>query len=187
MKRILLTGLLSGLFVLPGQAQMLTGQVAQVNFQPDIQQDLYQENVRKTQENSDIPLAGEIRNLNGNLYAATGSGSWIPLGPETPITQVRIQNRIQPRSAIGVCHRSSGVIYYIDPNSDLYGLVQLGDRLLSINGIEPYTAERMRVNFGPAGTVVQCLFSTNEGLKRISCRRHDIRDFGPEWQRIQRY
>ena len=87
-------------------------------------------------------------------------------------------------SAIGVkFHRANKAIYYIDSNSDLTGKVELGDRLLTINGVDTNSACDNNINFGNEQSLVDLTVLTHKGqFDHLQCYRHPIAYFSPSWK-----
>lgn len=152
------TGLLSGLIVNTSQPVMLSGGVFQSELQPDMQANLQQ------------PLR-------------TGIDMNVQTIPERPMMQIQVPRHDRQLAAIGVRFWNDGTIYFIDPNSDVYGKVQPGDCLLTEDGINAWVAMKKKLNFGPAGTQVILTIKTNQGIITLPCIRHDVSWFTAQFQR----
>jgi hypothetical protein len=73
------------------------------------------------------------------------------------------------------------VVYYIDPNSDLYGKVSPGDRIILADGIPYQQYYHQRMNFGRPGEVVNVRVQHQDGrpMETILVRKKPISCFSP--------
>ena len=206
-KTLITTGLLYGLLQQPVSPEVLNGTVSadinQAELQPEVTQiDLSRfHNARSDVYSSGINASGNTNIYSSginqtNLYSQLNAASQ----PQLQQMAARCQPRLQPLygrqqrhshalSAIGVLINShKDVIFYIDPNSDLAGKVQLGDRMLTINGEEAMRATRERRNLGNEQTLVNVQILHKDGqLEDIQCYRHPVAYFSPQWQRTGMY
>lgn len=105
----------------------------------------------------------------------------IPTEEPTKV-QLRLPSVQRIKSALGFCyHLNNGIVYYIDPNCDLNGRIQLGDCFVAMDGLEPNYAMHIHHNIGNVHTPVKCTFFTQFGQQTFICFRHPIASFGPDW------
>lgn len=114
--------------------------------------------------NNRFDMQGSIQSVNPNIYAQ------IP------------QNQHQ-LSAVGV-YWENYIIRFIDPNSDLFGQIHPGDRIISVDGLDPNYARQIRHNFGQEQTLVTVVYLHNSEQIQASCHRHPISSFSPFMQAI---
>lgn len=159
-KYLIISGLIGGYLAPPAHPQSLQGGVSQTAVQADAKTDLLQSPVSQN---------------NTNLQA------------EYPVIKVHVNDKKPVQSALGFHYvLQNGVIDYVDPNCDLFGSIQPGDRFLAMDGISANKALREHRNYGTEGTVMQCTFQTSQGIITLPCIRHNVDFFGPIWQRDRR-
>jgi hypothetical protein len=90
-------------------------------------------------------------------------------------------------SAIGIAWNwNSGVVIYVDKQSDLYTKVFQGDVYLSMNGIAPITVWQQRLNFGNEQTPVNVEFLQHGMVHDYTCVRHPLTWFSPWFSQLLR-
>jgi hypothetical protein len=91
-----------------------------------------------------------------------------------------------PNAAIGaiwdVAHYD--VVTYVDPASDLYGRVHIGDRMISIANLPPSTAISCGANLGYPGSIVAVEWAHNGRLYHQWVHRKRVSEFSPLMQAI---
>jgi hypothetical protein len=106
---------------------------------------------------------------------------------EKTCIQLRIQKDHQKKPELSACgfkfEQQSRIVFYIDPKCDLYGRLRVGDKFLTLNGMDAVWATKHRYNFGNDQTPVDCVFETQYGLVHMTCTRHPISWFSPCWFR----
>jgi hypothetical protein len=106
----------------------------------------------------------------------------------TERTQITVQLCQHVPSAIGISWRNDNYrVYYIDPNSDLYGKIQLGDTFLLLDGVNPARGTSEKRNLGVENTPIQCVFRTRSGNKVFMAKRHPISSFSVAFQHLLGY
>jgi len=113
-----------------------------------------------------------------------------PPGKGQQAVMVRLpdkQNRLKSRahnslSALGFMYDwNTGVVIYVDRNSDLYTRVFQGDIYLTEDGMPANFAYQHYLNFGNQYSPVRCRFLQHGGVYECVCMRHPTSWFGPFW------
>ncbi len=100
-----------------------------------------------------------------------------------PNRQNRLKGRAQDNlSALGFMYDlNTGVVIYVDRNSDLYARVFQGDIYLTEDGMPANFAYQHYLNFGNQYSPVRCRFLQHGGVYECVCMRHPTSWFGPFW------
>lgn len=173
-------GLLLGLVCLPVYAETLYGGATVVNLHPDMRQDVYtgQSTVDRT-----LPIYTGQSIIDRTLPIYSGQVNQAAYPPSPQQQELRAQTaKRSVRAALGFCYRpNSGLIYYVDQNCDLFGRIHVGDYLLALDGRNSNEVMRRNQNFGEEGTRMQVTVRTQQGILTLTCTRHPVNFFGPEW------
>lgn len=187
MKRIIITGLLIGLFTAPSCGQTLQGNVSQIEVQPNNKVAEIAYNRAGIIENP--TLVGEVVAFNGKPYIWNGR-AWIKLtNPEIvgerPGVSVNLRKQ---KAAIGVqWDWNSGRVIYVDPASSVYNQIQLGDFIVLIDGVDRRIACATKRNYGPDGTYVSLVIQKQDGrMLDLNVLRQPVSSFTPYFQRTLR-
>ena len=176
---IAVTGIITGLFIQPALPETYTGGVSSGISRVELQSDNYttgvsQEELEPTSMTIRIKPPIDLSKFEDPRLDREAARY------RPPVYTATVQHRL---AAIGISwNLSNGQIYYIDRHSDLYGQINLGDRLLTLGGQERTKAWHEKTNFGPDGTVMQVGIATQAGVVNIACIRHDISWFTPDFQ-----
>jgi len=129
--------------------------------------------VQAQDANQGQPLVGNIADFNSP-----------PVSQRARATTTTISGGAQNQlSALGIAFKfSSGKVNIVDPNSDVYGRIFPGDRILAYDGMSPVESYRSGSNFGNAGSVVQLTFEHEGLVTTLPCRRKPISEFSPAFQ-----
>jgi hypothetical protein len=92
------------------------------------------------------------------------------------------QNEI---SALGLdWQMRTGRVNAVDPASDLYGVVGPGDRILALDGNNPFLAWQTGQNFGNIGTICVVTYMHDGMVNTVRCRRQAVSNFQPKNQKL---
>ena len=130
----------------------------------------------QSQGTQNQPLVGDVN----DFATPVRPNPQLRANPQNTELNVGAQNQL---SALGVAFKfSSGRVSLVDPNSDVYGRIFPGDRILSYDGMSPIDAYRSGSNFGNAGSVVQLTFEHEGVVQTLPCRRKPVAELSPAFQ-----